>query len=521
MIGPMSASKRDVLVSTSFGQRVAEDEIEDLAAYFVETEQWRKVDSGEVDVIFGTKGAGKSAIYTTLLQREGQLFDDGIVLISAERPRGTPAFQDLVEDPPTSEIEFVSLWKLYMLSLLGSMFSNYDLSDEAAQQVRDALAREGLLPPSDASLQARVGSVLDYVRRLLRLKSVEGDVKIDQVTGMPVGFGAKITLGEPTAEESRAGAVSVDALLARANVALLNNGYQAWLLFDRLDVAFAESRLLETNGLRALFKVYLDTLDLNGIQMKIFLRSDIWAAITAGGFREASHITRQMTLRWTDAAMLHLVVNRLLRNRAIVELVGVSPDDVTGNAGLQREFFDALVPDKVDAGKNPQTFEWILGRVQDGSKVYAPREVIHLLNEARDMQIGMLERGEPEPPGKELLSRQSLRESLVPVSRVRVEQTIFAEYPEVRDWLLALEREKTEHSLATLGEIWAVDTDTARERAARLVDIGFFELRGTKAEPRFWVPFLYRPALNLVQGSAVTGVDEETAQDDGLGEVLT
>lgn len=517
MIGYMTASKRDLLVTTSFGQRVAEDEIDDLASYFVETEQWRKVDSGEVDVVFGTKGAGKSAIYTTLLQREPQLFDDGIVLISAEKPRGTPAFQGLVADPPTTEVEFVSLWKLYMLSLLGSMFASYDLRDDSAREVRDALAGEGLLPAADATLQARVGSVLTYVRRLLRVRSVEGEVKLDPITANPVGVAAKITLGEPTAEEARAGALSIDALLARANTALLNNGYQAWLLFDRLDVAFAESRDLEANGLRALFKAYLDTLDLSSVQMKIFLRSDIWAAITAAGFREASHITRQMTLTWTDAAMLHLVINRLLRNPAVVEFVGASPDDVRANAQLQREFFDALVPEKVDAGKNPQTFEWILGRVQDGSKVYAPREVIHLLTEARDIQIGMLERGEPEPPEKELLSRQSLREALVPVSRVRIEQTIFAEYPDVREWLLALDREKTEHSLATLGDIWAVDAGTARERTARLVDIGLFELRGTKAEPRFWVPFLYRPALNLVQGSAVTGGDDEDGQDEAAG----
>jgi hypothetical protein len=34
------------------------------------------------------------------------------------------------------------------------------------------------------------------------------------------------------------------------------------------------------------------------------------------------------------------------------------------------------------------------------------------------------------------------------------------------------------------------------------VDIGFFELRGTKQEPVYWVPFLYRDALNLVQGEA-------------------
>ena len=35
-----------------------------------------------------------------------------------------------------------------------------------------------------------------------------------------------------------------------------------------------------------------------------------------------------------------------------------------------------------------------------------------------------------------------------------------------------------------------------------LVELGFFEERGTREEPTFWVPFLYRDALDLIQGKA-------------------
>jgi polynucleotide 5'-kinase involved in rRNA processing len=80
--------KRHVLDSLTFGQRVAEDEREELADYFVETDQWQKVESGQIDVVFGPKGAGKSAIYTSLMNRERQMSDRGIILITAEKPRG-------------------------------------------------------------------------------------------------------------------------------------------------------------------------------------------------------------------------------------------------------------------------------------------------------------------------------------------------------------------------------------------------------------------------------------------------
>lgn len=46
------------LMLASFGSRVAEEEVESLHEYFVETEQWRRLLAGEVDIVFGSKGAG-------------------------------------------------------------------------------------------------------------------------------------------------------------------------------------------------------------------------------------------------------------------------------------------------------------------------------------------------------------------------------------------------------------------------------------------------------------------------------
>src|SRR5690606_29211793 len=94
-------------------------------------------------------------------------------------------------------------------------------------------------------------------------------------------------------------------------------GYQAWVLLDRLDVAFAENVELESNALRALFRVYLDLLALSNVKLKIFLRTDIWARITSEGFREASHITRHVTITWNRSSLLNLVVKRAVHNETI------------------------------------------------------------------------------------------------------------------------------------------------------------------------------------------------------------
>src|SRR5688572_15347634 len=103
-------TKQELLRGISFGERIAEEETTELTRYFVQTDQLQRIFAGDVDIVYGRKGSGKSAIYSVLLDKESELFDRNIFLVSAENPRGAPAFNDLVSDPPTSENEFVALW---------------------------------------------------------------------------------------------------------------------------------------------------------------------------------------------------------------------------------------------------------------------------------------------------------------------------------------------------------------------------------------------------------------------------
>jgi hypothetical protein len=485
---------------------VAEDEIDQLSRYFVETDQWRRIYAGDIDVVFGPKGSGKSAIYTSLVGRADELFDRQIIVIAGENPQGALAFGDIVAEPPTSEPEFIGLWKFYILGLLSHALEDWGIGGGDANRVKGQLVAAGL-SPSPGGLRGLVRQVREYVGLLFRPQSIESELRLD-AAGNPTGFAAKITLREPSASERSSGFVSVDELIRTCASILQSEGLTVWLAFDRLDVAFADSRTLEANALRALFKVYLDLLSVEAIRLKIFLRSDIWRSVTEGGFREASHVTREMTIAWSEPALLHLVVRRLLQNAPLVEHYGVTAADVLRDSSAQRKFFDRLVPDQIDSGRNPKTFEWMSGRVADGIKKAAPRELIHLLEQAREVQLAMLERGDPEPENGILFSRQTFRDALPEVSRVRLEKTLFAEYPGLRENIAALEGEKTNQSLQTLGEIWHMTEDEAREVAEALVEIGFFERRGDNSSPAYWVPFLYRPALNLVQGSAEPGMGD-------------
>jgi hypothetical protein len=491
-----------VLEHLSVGERVAEDERKKLGEYFVETDQFRRILNGDADVVFGPKGSGKSAIYTSILARQDELFDRGITLVAGEVPRGTPAFNAVVAEPPTNEVEFIALWKLYLLSLVDGVLGDFDVRGPQARMVRKAVGDAGL-GPGVGGLRGLVGRVREYVSQLAKADSVEGGICLDLVTGSLVGLTGKIVLSEPSSELRDRGVRTVDELLRHADQALEDADVSLWVLFDRLDVAFADSAWLEANALRALFRVYLDSLELNSIRMKIFLRTDIWRSITSGGFREASHVVRTTTIEWTAPALLSLVVNRLLNNPDLVEYTGANVEVVGFNAVAKRAWFDSLVPDQIHSGpKNSKTFEWILGRVRDGLGLVAPREIIHVFDQARQRQLESLEMGELGPQGKQVFGRSAFRESLPEVSKVRLEQTLFAEYPELKCYLEALEGKKTSQTVESLADLWDIGEDAAATIANRAVEVGFFEKQKGSQVPDYWVPFLYRPALAMVQGAA-------------------
>lgn len=495
-------SKKETLQGTTFGERTAEDEGDELEAYFVETDEWRRIYHGDVDVVYGPKGSGKSAIYSLLMRRQDELFDQGTLLVPAENVRGALVFQDLVDDPPSAEEDIRRLWKLYFLTVIGSSLRELGVRTDDTDQLISLLEEVELLP-TKWNLKKGLRAVRTYLARLANFEAVEAGMEIDPIAGTPSGFKAKVTFGEPSQAQRDEGYVSAEELLRLADEGLNEAGFQLWIVLDRLDVAFAVSPELEANALRALFRVYLDLLGFESLSLKIFLRDDIWQRISAGGFREASHITRAINIKWNRTTLLNLVVRRLLRNDAVAEAFGVVPGEVLEEVEAQQALFDQVFPEQIDVGPNkPAAFDWMLSRVVDGSKENVPRELIHLLSEARRLQLERLEIGHDEPDAESLFDRGTFREALPEVSRVRLENTLYAEYPEVKPWLEALEREKTEQFPETLATIWGVKEATATERAERLVQVGFFEQRGSKREPSFWVPFLYRPALDMSQGSA-------------------
>ena len=494
-------TKLQILKSLNLGQRVAEDELSDLTQYFVETSQWTEMLEGRKDVVYGPKGTGKSALYGLLSTQTKELQKSGVVLASAENVRGATVFKGLVASPPPSESSFIFLWKLYCLVLAGKTLKDRKINNPQATALISALQNAKLLVP-EATIASAFRSVQTYFKGLLNrdVSAVEYGLSIDPASGLPTA--TRKTEFRSSTQQQSLDDVPVDALLETADQAFQISGINFWILFDRLDVAFVDSPELERNALRALFRAYNDLRSLNNIVLKIFVRDDIWKRISSGGFTEASHITRTNSIVWSDQGLLNLIVLRLLNIRELTQWLGVTPQTVKDDFEEQAKLLKEILPDKVDTGKNPDTFEWMVTRVKDGLGVSAPRELIHLFEWIKDLQIKRLERGEPELPDKQLFDRAVFKEALKEVSKVRYNQTMVAEYPDLKIYMDRLEGQKAEQSLQSLQTLWQVTKETANEAAERLVSVGFFEKRDRKGATSYWIPFIYRGALKLVQGRA-------------------
>jgi hypothetical protein len=225
--------------------------------------------------------------------------------------------------------------------------------------------------------------------------------------------------------------------------------------------------------------------------------------ITKKGLREASHITKHVTITWKEETLLNLVIKRIIQNQKLVSFYNVDIEECLSSLNKQSELFYRIFPQKVEAGdRKTDTFKWIMTRTVDGSKKFAPRELIHLLTSSTSKQITRFETGLPEPPEEYLYVGYAFKEGLEEVSEVRLNQTLLPEYPQFRTLILKLKEQRTRQTRLNLSELWKTDPEETDSNIKALIEIGLFEARNIKGDEYFWIPFIYRDALGMIQGTA-------------------
>ena len=438
-------NKLDLLKRVNVGERVAEQETEGLNTYFFETYLWEQVLDSSVDIVFGSKGSGKSAIYNQLSNYSYDLMGENVILALAENPRGAIAFKDLNTTPPTEEAEFKNIWRLYFVMIISQKLQEFNYRDKYINIVIEKLQESNLLPRR-YGLTAMLRMVRDYIK----VKSIEPNISLSDATGGITGAGLKITLGEPTVSLIDKGFVSIDYLLECLNNSLSENGDKIWVAIDRLDAVFQENFKLEANALKTLFQVYIDFMKFDNIRLLVFFRDDIWNRIIDSGFRESSHITRKEKIDWDENSLFHLIMSRFIKNKELLDFYNIDINELQTKE-QKLELFNKIFPQKTKSN-GLFDFRWLISRIEDANNNTSPRELIHLVNTAINQELKNISEG-AEKNTNSLISEDSLLKALKEVSKTKLE-TILAEYPNLQQFIYRLKRKKIRSSPQDLKTYW-------------------------------------------------------------------
>jgi len=480
---------REALQKLKFGNSVAESD-KGLQDYFLVTQSYLALVNDDADLIAGDKGTGKTAIFQYLKRNfanESILSETAIV--TGFNLGGEPLFRKMGNEKPLQETQYITIWKMYILSLAGNWLLNSSKGKRLnSLQKLDAILTKLELRSEDNNATSAFANVLGWARRLRPKFEVSPDLANPTLS---VEF-YQIQSKEETisAEE-----ISQGEVFALLDSALSEQNKSVWVVIDRLDEAFVGLPDIETPALRALLRTYLDLMSLDRLRLKLFVRKDLFRNIIKDGFVNLTHINaRKFEIIWDDEDLLALFAQRVRASREFTQMFGII------NASDQ-ELFQLVFPEKLEARKNaPNTWRWILSQICDGNGVKSPRNLIDLMSIAQQEQARREQRS-PRKYASEtpVIEIDSVKKALSRLSQRRIEDTLLAEYgTDVQRAILAFKNGNSDHNINSLCRLFGFDESHAHVTAEVLNEIGFLEQEGDI----YRVPDLYCSGLNITHGKA-------------------
>jgi hypothetical protein len=486
---------REILQKFQFGNPVAEYD-QGLQGYFLVTDTFRYLVGGDADIIAGDKGTGKTAIYQHLkglYKNTPEL--NGIEVITGFNPTGEPLFRRLGDEAKMTEGQYITVWKLYFLSLVGNWLikNSHGENSPALRRLSYLLSKADMVTVDD-SAGTVFSRLMSWLRQNASPKAVGMDFTFNEM-GYPV-LTPKVELGESRKQEN----IDIEVVphhdaLNTLNDALAEKKVSVWIVMDRLDEAFVGRPDIESLALRALIRTFMDFMSYSRIRLKLFVRKDLFRKITRDGFVNLTHVSaRRKEIVWEEEDLFVLLIQRIRSNSEILRSIGL-------NRSNDRLLFNAVFPPKVyQHSQSPTTWHWLLSQIKDGNGVKAPRNLIDLCIMGQEEQLRLERRNAREFVfGTPIISADALRKAAIRLSNQRIEDTLMAEYGEdVKASIKAFRNGKAEHSEESLAELFGVEVAVARLIANVLCDVGFLEQFGDT----YKVPTLYRAGLNITRGKA-------------------
>ena len=501
-----------LLKDLDLGSSVAETDTV-LETARIETSAFSDLLNDRVDLVPGTKGSGKSALFRIFVDflPDFLLRHRKVVVAHGIQAPGDPVFHAFLDHFfKLSEEEFVSFWCIYLVSLAHEQFikgPRYTklLANASGEINKFRVACSNAKIPE---IQARksLRDILEWSLHVLtswrpkvkfRAPGDSGEFELDL-------FGSKIEAEAKKAEEVSEHSLpkyvndikeSLEAVLEASHLSL-------WLMVDRLDEIFPRRSDVERTALRGLLRA-MRYFSSASIRVKVFLRDDMLEQVvrTDTGFTALTHVTvRQAdTLRWTQDQILAMVVKRFFANKALATHLEMSREQLEASASYRSGAFDKIFPTTVFKGtRQSPTIRWICNRCADGRGVVTPRDVLDLLIRAKQRQQDIYA-ADPDGTSDHLIGSTAIQYGFEELSKRKRETYLEAEFPHLWKDIGKFLGGKTDYNGAALESLLGSDW---RPTAEHLFSIGFFAKGRKGGEEVFSIPFLYRHGMNLTQGKA-------------------
>ncbi len=497
-----------ILNNIKLGSSVAElDDILNVAR--VDTSAFSDIYNDNVDLVPGTKGSGKTALFRIFVDflPDALLESRKVVIAHGIQKQGDSvfhAYKDKFEK--LSEDDFINFWCIYLTSLAheqfikGKRYQSYlkDAKKEIAA-FRNACASAKI---PEIKSQKTLVDILDWTLNALQYFKPSLSYKEPSTGGeFQLGlFGQPLRANKEDPENTIP--IYISQVKTTLDAVLRKTKLNVWLMIDKLDEIFPRRSKLESRALRGLLKVMLVFMSPE-IRVKIFLRDDMLENILASGegFTALTHVTARQsdTLRWSEEQILTFVVKRLFSNEMLCQYCDVEMDRLQASANYQKDCFRKVFPLTVHRGVNQSTtIRWIYSHTQDGRGVVTPRDVLDLITIARQKQLNIC-LADPNGSSPDIIGSSAIQYGLEELSKKKRKTYLEAEFPHMWPYISKLIGGKTEYSKNALQKIYGKDTDKILDD---IVSLGVLRPKARNKMDSYWIPHLYRKGLEVSQGKA-------------------
>ncbi|HEY1079315.1 MAG TPA: hypothetical protein VGE46_04430 [Bdellovibrio sp.] len=442
------------------------------------------------DLFLGPKGTGKSSIYTFFTKYlAGTLRRNKTFVVKGVAKVGAPIYTDYWTEFATfSDEDFQNFWNILFINLV---YRDY-VKDKDSFDVTRVSEFEGLCLRNGITLEREQADphIVKHIIDKVKSFTAKG-------SGGATGASAELSVDFDSTNSSkgpnleRPARIKTREILDYLNTYLEYYDHKIWIMIDQLDQAFERHSVIEKRALHALIS---ETISFNSdrLKLKIFLRDDVFNLVSEyKGIVNLDHLRVSLALKWEEIDLLKLVLKRLLHNADLRSLVTeIQEIDEIDNWSKDEclAIFYILFPAR--GSKGATFWDYLLREMRDGNYLVTPRDLIFLLDKAREAQLRLISAGEGEDT---LFSKQSIEKALDQCSSNKISNYVSSEFPYLRESIDKLKLKFNKYDDVQMLEM--LGGDLYEKRLAQLFSVGILHRR--KEGNTIWVAPLYQRGLQV------------------------